>query len=90
MAATKPKQHHAMYGRKWNEASRAFLAQGDNAWCKTCGAMAQCVDHITPHGGDTALFWDTENWQPLCNQCHSRKTVTEDGGFGNKRKVKSE
>lgn len=23
-------------------------------------------------------------WQPLCAPCHSRKTATEDGGFGNR------
>ena len=23
------------------------------------------------------LFWDTDNWQPLCKQCHSAKTARE-------------
>ena len=43
---------------------------------------ATVVDHITPHKGNQQLFWDRNNWQPLCKQCHDRKTATEDGGFG--------
>ena len=36
------------------------------------------VDHIVPHRGDPALFWDEENWQALCHSCHSKKTRNED------------
>ena len=32
------------------------------------------VDHIVPHRGDARLFWDEDNWQPLCKSCHDRKT----------------
>lgn len=39
---------------------------------------ATVVDHITPHRGDPGLFWDEANWQPMCKQCHDRKTLTED------------
>nr|DAZ53348.1 MAG TPA: HNH endonuclease [Caudoviricetes sp.] len=39
---------------------------------------ATVVDHITPHRGDPRLFWDEANWQPMCKQCHDRKTLTED------------
>lgn len=28
------------------------------------------VDHIVPHKGDMALFWDSQNWQPLCPDHH--------------------
>ncbi len=28
------------------------------------------VDHILPHRGDQALFWDKSNWQPLCADHH--------------------
>lgn len=44
--------------------------------------VANVVDHIKPHRGDKVLFWDSANWQPLCKECHDRKTATEDGGFG--------
>lgn len=39
---------------------------------------ATVVDHIKPHRGDQRLFWDEDNWQALCKECHDRKTLTED------------
>jgi 5-methylcytosine-specific restriction protein A len=47
---------------------------------------AVVVDHIIPHKGDKALFWDSGNWQALCKRCHDVKTATEDGGFGRNRR----
>jgi 5-methylcytosine-specific restriction protein A len=40
---------------------------------------AVVVDHIRPHKGDRALFWNRGNWQSLCKACHDRKTALEDG-----------
>ncbi|RKJ07590.1 HNH endonuclease, partial [Butyricicoccus sp. 1XD8-22] len=40
--------------------------------------QATVVDHIKPHQGDQSLFWNENNWQPLCKRCHDRKTRTED------------
>lgn len=45
--------------------------------------QATDLDHIEPHRGDMTLFWDHDNWQSLCHSCHSAKTASEDGGFGN-------
>ncbi|WP_320109629.1 HNH endonuclease [Rhodopseudomonas sp. P2A-2r] len=43
-----------------------------------CGQPASVVDHIIPHRGDRARFWDRTNWQPLCTHCHaSRKQSAE-------------
>jgi 5-methylcytosine-specific restriction protein A len=42
-----------------------------------------CPDHIVPHKGSPALFWDLSNWQPLCQGCNSYKAAREEGGFGN-------
>ena len=39
---------------------------------------ATVVDHIIPHRGDDALFWDQSNWQALCKKCHDKKTWTDD------------
>jgi 5-methylcytosine-specific restriction protein A len=36
------------------------------------------VDHIVPHRGNSKLFWDQGNWQPLCHKHHSIKTRRED------------
>ena len=27
------------------------------------------------------LFWDRDNWQPLCKQCHDKKTAREDRNY---------
>jgi 5-methylcytosine-specific restriction protein A len=40
------------------------------------------ADHVVPHKGDWLLFVDEKNLQGLCLSCHSKKTATEDGGFG--------
>jgi 5-methylcytosine-specific restriction protein A len=35
------------------------------------GDTSQLVaDHIVPHRGDPALFWDPANLQTLCKPCH--------------------
>jgi 5-methylcytosine-specific restriction protein A len=37
--------------------------------------VATQTDHVRPHRGDRALFWDREgNWQSLCRTCGARKT----------------
>ncbi len=73
------------YVYKWKKAAKAFLAE--HPLCVRCEAkgiikLAEVVDHIKPHKGNQQLFWDKNNWQPLCKQCHDRKTAIEDGGFG--------
>ena len=72
------------YTYKWRKASKKFLEQ--HPLCVRCEAkgivrLATVVDHIKPHKGNQKLFWDVNNWQPLCKQCHDRKTATEDSGF---------
>jgi 5-methylcytosine-specific restriction endonuclease McrA len=59
--------------------SREFLAEYPA--CVLCGQPAKVVDHITPHRGDEALFWDKSNWQPLCWKHHSAKTLEENNFF---------
>ncbi len=75
------------YSYKWREVSKKFLTQ--HPLCVVCERQgvvkaATCVDHIIPHRGDQKLFWDQANWQSLCQECHSRKTAAQDGGFGNR------
>ncbi|SKB05146.1 HNH endonuclease [Sporosarcina newyorkensis] len=77
------------YGYRWQQARKGYLQ--DNPLCVICREQgirtaANVVDHIIPHRGDTELFWNRRNWQPLCSSCHSRKTAMEDAGFGNRRK----
>lgn len=69
------------YGYRWTQYRLSFLRA--NPLCVRCGVAAVVVDHITPHKGDVALFWDRANHQSLCKRDHDIKTSTEDGGFGN-------
>ena len=73
------------YGSRWQKARATFLKR--SPLCVECQrkgfvTLARIVDHLIPHKGNQALFWDTSNWQPLCKSCHDVKTATEDGGFG--------
>jgi 5-methylcytosine-specific restriction protein A len=60
---------------RWRRCRERFL----NAYplCVLCARIgrdeaATVVDHIKPHDGNYALFWDQNNWQALCAPCHSR------------------
>ena len=75
------------YNSRWQKARLTYIKH--NPLCVHCLAegitkLATDVDHIIPHKGSQALFWQTSNWQALCHECHSIKTATEDGGWGNK------
>ena len=71
------------YGARWRRLRLAFLSQ--HPLCEECQrrgriVAATDVDHIVPRrqgGSDEA-----SNLQALCHECHSRKTATEDGGWG--------
>ena len=67
---------------KYRKARKKFMSE--HPYCAECGRVASDLDHIRPHKGDLSLFWDKDNWQSLCKSCHSEKTASEDGGFGNK------
>ncbi len=78
------------YNNEWRKARDIHLA--NEPLCREClksnvFTPANVVDHVISHKGDMKLFWDKDNWQSLCKECHDRKTVKEDGGFGNKVKM---
>lgn len=81
----RPSAYKRGYTPAWQRASKAYLIK--HPFCVEClkkgvHKRSEVVDHIKPHKGDRNLFWDSNNWQALCKQCHDRKTVIEDGGFG--------
>lgn len=49
-------------------------------------SLASVVDHITPHRGDYALFWDQANWQSLCAPHHNGAKQSIDKGRGSPKK----
>lgn len=63
----------------WRKMRAAFL--GSHPFCARCGSPATVADHVIPHRGNEALFFDEANLQPLCKACHSRKTLEENGHF---------
>ncbi|WP_093359201.1 HNH endonuclease [Tropicimonas isoalkanivorans] len=65
----RPNSSQRGYTGTWEKARLAFLAEHPR--CRRCGGPADLVDHITPHKGDPARFWDRTNWQALCTHCHS-------------------
>lgn len=79
----KPEQSSAArgYGHRWRVERAAFLAA--HPLCAMCAqsgtvAPASVVDHIEPHNGSESLFWNRENWQPLCAPCHNGRKQRED------------
>lgn len=46
-------------------------------WKKGITKLAVVVDHIIPHRGVYALFWDALNHQALCKPCHDVKSSSE-------------
>jgi 5-methylcytosine-specific restriction enzyme A len=85
--ARRPEGATSVYAStRWRRARGKFLQRAHRC---ACGALARYVDHVRPwRSGATeaereALFWDETNWRPMCGSCHSRKTASRDGGFGN-------
>jgi 5-methylcytosine-specific restriction endonuclease McrA len=74
------------YGSRWARYRLQFLREHSVCACG-CGHAATDVDHIKPVSGpDDPLFWESGNHQALAHECHSRKTVLENGGFGRTKK----
>jgi 5-methylcytosine-specific restriction protein A len=79
---SRPSSTERGYDARWRKASRIYLQKHPLCVeCEKAGRIkaATVVDHIIPHKGDVALFWDEDNWQPLCDGCHSSKTMKERG-----------
>jgi len=72
------------YNSRWQKARATYLRS--HPFCTECEKQgrtvpATVVDHIEPHRGDQELFWDKDNWQPLCKRCHdSHKQRLEKSG----------
>lgn len=65
------------YDSRWDKARATFLSRHPTCAFEVsgapCGRPATVVDHVTPHRGDSKLFWDSSNWMPLCASCHSSR-----------------
>jgi len=77
---------------EWRRIREQVLLR-DLYTCQRCGRIVggkgeAHVDHID--GDSSHNPEDGSNWQTLCVPCHSAKTATEDGGFGNVRRAESQ
>lgn len=82
--------HERGYNHRWAKARLTYLAS--HPLCVKClkegrTTAARVVDHVVPHLGDQALFWDVNNWQALCDftspyNCHGSKTGKESNQRG--------
>jgi 5-methylcytosine-specific restriction enzyme A len=74
--------------RKWYKTSRwqrlrwAVLVR-DQFTCRRCRRIESntsllVADHVAPHRGDEALFWDEGNLQCLCKPCHDSAKQSEE------------
>jgi 5-methylcytosine-specific restriction endonuclease McrA len=73
------------YTYAWQQARERFLrANPLCAYCRRDGRIdaATLVDHIVPHRGDPAKFWDETNWQSLCKACHDSTKAREEREAG--------
>lgn len=76
-------------GRQWYQTPRwrqlralVLKEAGHVCQCEACAqtgraTAANTVDHIRPHRGDPALFWNRRNLQAMSAECHSAKTAGE-------------
>lgn len=66
----------ALYGTaRWQRLRWSVLVRDlfTCAICRVCHSDTSrlVADHITPHRGDEALFWEAGNLQCLCATCHN-------------------
>jgi hypothetical protein len=69
------------YGYAWQQArARHLTASPLCVYCERENGVtaASIVDHITPHRGDMAIFWDPDNWQSLCKPHHDSEKRREE------------
>lgn len=60
------------YDSRWTKYRFRFLYH--NPKCYVCADKSKVVDHIKAHKGDEDLFWNENNYMPLCKRCHDRIT----------------
>lgn len=82
--AKRDKGVQALYRTQYWRELRAACLLAANYRCvnPACATRASIADHIKPHRGDRALFYDAANLQAMCKACHDRKTGSVDSGFG--------
>lgn len=69
------------YNYQWQQARAGYLLEHPLCvYCSRAGrvTLATVLDHINPHRGDMAAFWDKSNWQGLCKAHHDGAKQAEE------------
>lgn len=75
--------------KRWKTLRARVLRERPMCECPMCEGRkleASVVDHIEPHRGDPALFYDPKNLQPLASRCHSSWKQRMEGGRTGRQK----
>ena len=76
-------KYHSLYNTvQWRR--RRLWQLKKEPFCVECRkekrlVFATVADHIIPHKGNAALFWDNGNLQSLCEYHHGLKSEKEKG-----------
>lgn len=73
--------HERGYTAAWRRARNKFLMSNPLCvYCKGDGRVeiATVVNHVIPHKGDQALFWDESNWAAVCKPHHDSTIAREE------------
>ncbi|MBX9911188.1 MAG: HNH endonuclease [Beijerinckiaceae bacterium] len=78
---TRPTARERGYTTAWDKARAGHLRSHPH--CVMCAKTGRTtpathVDHVKPHRGDQAAFWDRANWQSLCASHHSSAKQRDD------------
>jgi len=83
--APRPEYAELYNSYRWKKCRKEFLE--DYPICFVCGGRSEVVDHAIPHRGNEELFYDRENWQALCSECHNKKTRKEVSARAHKKVI---
>lgn len=70
------------YDSRWERARKTYMqAHPLCVRCELDGRVSAAIvlDHVRPHRGDKALFWDTSNWWGICREHDDSKRARENG-----------
>lgn len=77
---TRPSASRRGYGADWRKL-RADQPKTPCIDCATPWSPSHHLDHVTPRARGGTDHPSNLTWR--CRRCHSAKTATSDGGFGN-------
>ena len=70
------------YDARWQAFRRAYMAHHPTCEWPDCNQPSTDLDHIDGQGPKGPRGYDPANVQALCKPHHSKKTATQNHGFG--------